>query len=205
MPNDSQQYITELKYYLKNVPNKERDEATNYYTEYLEDGNLSDYKKIVNNLGTPRQLARQITANYSISQDEKETNQTVAKHKSVNQNIKLIVTILLALASPVLLTAALGLLFFIVMAIFGISILLFFSLLSAGMLITMGITTIASKGLIAFAALGLGILIIGVIVTLIPLCYFIIRFIIQGLSALLKRIFKRNQLEKSTTRSDNNG
>ncbi|USS84677.1 DUF1700 domain-containing protein [Fructilactobacillus myrtifloralis] len=196
MPTDQEQYITELKYYLKNIPTKERDEAATYYLDYLKDGQLSNYKEIVANLGTPRQLARQIAANYSISEDEKQP-----KKGSVNHNVKLIITILAAIASPVLLGIAgfILLMLFIVVVVVGAF--LFTTLVVAGLAFWVGITTIASKGIVALNLIGASLLIFGVLIMIPPIVYFVIRFIIQIGANWTKKIYRYSQA-KLTNRKD---
>ncbi|USS88991.1 DUF1700 domain-containing protein [Fructilactobacillus cliffordii] len=189
MPTDQEQYITELKYYLKTMPQKERDDATTYYMEYLKDGDLVNYKDIVENLGTPRQLARQITANYTISEDEKQPK----KEGSVNHNVKLIVTILAAIASPALLGIAGFILLMLFIFVFTVGALLFAALFAAGLFIWLGVTTIFSKGIIALSILGLGLLILGVLLMIPPIVYFVVRFIIQIGANWIKKIYRYSQ------------
>ncbi|USS93336.1 DUF1700 domain-containing protein [Fructilactobacillus ixorae] len=196
MPTDQEQYITELKYYLKNIPTKERDEAATYYLDYLKDGQLSNYKEIVANLGTPRQLARQLAANYSISEDEKQPTKG-----SVNHNVKLIITILAALASPLLLGIAGLILLMLFIFVVTMAAFLFATLFATGLLIWVGVTTIASKGIIALSLLGLGLLILGVLLMIPPIVYFVIRFIIQIGANWTKKIYRYSQA-KLTNRKD---
>ncbi|USS88101.1 DUF1700 domain-containing protein [Fructilactobacillus hinvesii] len=200
MPTDQEQYITELKYYLKTMPTKERDDAISYYTEYLKDGDLEDYKDIVENLGTPRQLARQITANYTITEDEKQP-----KKGSVNHNVKLIVTILAAIASPVLLGIAGFILLMLFIFVFTVGALLFAALFVAGLFIWLGITTIFSKGVVALSILGAGLLILGVLLMIPPIVYFVVRFIIQIGADWTKKIYRYSQAKLSPRKDDSHG
>ncbi len=59
-------YIEEFRSLLGQLSQDERDEAVDFYTEYLQDGGYDSYDACVRELGTPHQLARKVLADYSI-------------------------------------------------------------------------------------------------------------------------------------------
>ncbi len=185
--SDDQIYIDQLKKNLKQLPIKEYDDAIQYYTEYLEDLNTSDYSEIVRRLGTPKKLARQLEANYLITEDDNQTKQS--KKKSINHNLKLIITILLALSSPILIIIAGSLLIAFSATVFGIGLAIIVTSFVGISLLVVGITGVMSKGIISLLVAGAGCIVIGVILTLTSAIYFIVKFIIQKMVIFFKFIY----------------
>ena len=59
-------YIAEFKSYLNQLSDSEYHEVVSFYTEYLQDGGFDTYEASVAELGSPKQLARKVLADYSI-------------------------------------------------------------------------------------------------------------------------------------------
>nr|WP_260166795.1 DUF1700 domain-containing protein [Leuconostoc mesenteroides] len=92
-------YLAELEQLLHQLHHSDKEEAMNFYREYVMDADLVTYEQCISELGTPKQLSRKILADYSIKADEKSTDDTTSKNP--RSNIKLIWWIGLALlASP---------------------------------------------------------------------------------------------------------
>lgn len=91
-------YIRELQSYLKKLEPIEQDEAIEFYREYILDGQFSDRKAIEKELGTPRQLARKIIAQNSLS-SEANANQTTSFPQKTKHDLKAIWRILGGLAA----------------------------------------------------------------------------------------------------------
>ncbi|MEB3365738.1 DUF1700 domain-containing protein [Lactobacillus sp. R2/2] len=72
-------YILQLKQYLIDLPNSDLKDVVQFYQEFLLDGNYHNEADIITELGTPKQLARKIMADYSVSVPEKK------KHKNIFQ------------------------------------------------------------------------------------------------------------------------
>ena len=90
------EYISELEHYLSDIPAKERQDVVEFYREFLLDGDFVRRSTIESELGTPKQLARKILADYSISDIPKDN-----QHET-NSNLKRIWYILMGLfAAPI--------------------------------------------------------------------------------------------------------
>lgn len=88
-------YLAELEQLLHQLHHSDKEEAMNFYREYVMDADLVTYEQCISELGTPKQLSRKILADYSIKADEKSTDDTTSKNP--RSNIKLIWWIGLAL------------------------------------------------------------------------------------------------------------
>ena len=66
--NAREQYIEQLKKYLKGLSQADRDDAIDFYSEYIDDAGLTTVKEIVDKLGTPEQLSTDIIAKTTGSQ-----------------------------------------------------------------------------------------------------------------------------------------
>ena len=64
--NERQKYINDLSIYLRQLADEERNDALEFYDEYIADAGLETRTAIEERLGTPRQLSHKILADYSI-------------------------------------------------------------------------------------------------------------------------------------------
>ena len=64
--NERQKYINDLSIYLRQLTDEERNDALEFYDEYIADAGLETRTAIEERLGTPRQLSHKILADYSI-------------------------------------------------------------------------------------------------------------------------------------------
>lgn len=95
-----EKYINDLNNNLLDLPHDERQDVIEFYQEFLFDGNFSSEKEIIKDLGTPKQLARMILADYSVSKDVPQPD--MHEKPSSKTNLKTIWLILLGiLAAPV--------------------------------------------------------------------------------------------------------
>lgn len=93
-------YILNLKRNLSVLPESELPDVVEFYQEFLLDSNFQSEQEIVAKLGTPKQLARKILADYAISDNSKEKEKMQAV--SPKSDLKTIWIILLGvLAAPV--------------------------------------------------------------------------------------------------------
>lgn len=54
------EYLNELRKYLKRVPQQDLEDALEYYEEYFEEAGVENEQKIIDELGTPKELAKKI-------------------------------------------------------------------------------------------------------------------------------------------------
>ena len=69
--NAREKYIAELATHLGPLSQADRDDALEFYDEYIADAQLSTVAAIEDKLGTAKQLSHQILADYSIKSNEK--------------------------------------------------------------------------------------------------------------------------------------
>lgn len=174
-------YIDEFEIYLHQLNDKEIQDVTEFYREYMIDANLQSSDAIINELGTPKHLARKVLADYSIKMSEENyqnvDNGQMTSNERFSKNLKMIGLVILALmASPVAIMIAVILipliLLFVGMAVFMV--LLFFFLVAMSVVggigaIFIGISVIFQSFWTTIFYVGAGLLILGVDFFLIPI------------------------------------
>ena len=65
-------YIQAIEKLLGQLTTAEQQDVVEYYREYLLDAGIETYQQAVDELGTPRSLARKVLADYSIRLSERE-------------------------------------------------------------------------------------------------------------------------------------
>lgn len=169
-------YIEEFRALLGQLSPEERDEAVDFYTEYLQDGGYDSYDDCIRELGTPHQLARKVLADYSIRTLETPTSAKSRKQQPKN-DVKTIWLIILALLStPVTIPLALGLagLIFAAIVVSGSLIVavlaIFFAIIVVGITgFVVGLGTLFSSFWTGIFYVGMGLMVIGVLIMLTPL------------------------------------
>jgi len=173
-------YIDEFKIYLHQLSEKEQQDVIEFYQEYMIDANLQNSDTIINELGTPKHLARKVLADYSIKMSEENyenvDNGQMTSNERFSKNLKMIGLVILALmASPVAILIAVILipliLLFFGLAIFCVLLFLFFVAMSVvgGIgAIFMGLAVIFQSFSTTVFYVGAGLLILGVDFFLIP-------------------------------------
>lgn len=105
-----EEYLKKLEKELHKLPQAERCEALEFYTEYLDDA--EDFAAAIEKLGTPKEVARSIMADKAVKYiDEKQENTSVRKGVSALWIVALAtlspIALLLALAFIILILAVL--------------------------------------------------------------------------------------------------
>ena len=96
------EFLSELKRCLRKLPYEEVDNAISYYSEYFDDAGPENERRVIEELGSPSELAAKIMADYAIKDME-------ASPKSARKGISAIWFIILAIfASPIALPIALA-------------------------------------------------------------------------------------------------
>lgn len=200
-------FIDELAEHLGQLSVEERQDAVEFYSEYLQDGNFTEYDDAVKELGTPKQLARKILADYSIKESDaaKDSNGQKKKPKSDVKTIWLI--ILALLSTPVTIPLAIGLVaagFGVIIGILGI-IFAFVMILGsliilAGIAIFAGITVLSAEVWTGIYYLGMGLAILGLFVVAVPIGKWLIDLLVHWTSVLSKWVYEKvvpkNRAEK---------
>lgn len=186
-------YLAELEQLLYQLRPSDKDEAMDFYREYLMDADLTTYQQCIDELGVPKQLSRKILADYSIKADETSTN--YLDNKNSRSNIRLIWWIALALlASPLALPVFIALVtgaavafalvvtLFVVIATFGITSLV---------LVIAGIGILLQSIWTGLYYIGGGLLILGIMLVVIPVTMSLLKWLIAKIAQLSKALYRR--------------
>lgn len=200
-------YLAEFKAFLGQLHSGEKGEVINFYQEYLQDGGFTSYEDCVRELGTPRQLARKILADYSIKATENPNPNTSTRQRSKG-DVKTIWLIILALFSSslmipiaivpiVFLLAGVAVSGAIVVSIIAILLAVIFS----GFLsLIVGIGTLFVNLFTGLFYLGIGLLVVGILTMLIPTFRKVIDGLIHRCALFAKstyhKIVPKNRAEK---------
>lgn len=181
-------YIDEFRIYLHQLDEKEQDDVIEFYREYMIDADLQTSDKIINELGTPKHLARKVLADYSIKMSEENyqniNNGQITSNERASRNLKMIGLVILALmASPVAIMIAI-ILIPLLLLVFGMVIfmvLLFLFLLAMSVVlgvgsIFVGLSVIFQSFATTIFFVGVGLLILGVDFFLIPIVIALIKW-----------------------------
>ena len=197
--NAREKYIQELEKYLVTLPAAERADAVDFYNEFIEDAHYDTREQIVAELGTPRQLSHQILADYSIKANEKDGG--AGKPASTKSSWRVFWLVLIAIVtSPItlvlsvvsfgLLIAALGVAIGIIVGLLGVIVGL---LVTAGAMLYLGFGLLVAAPMTGIFYLGIGLAVLGGFLIFIPLGYWIIRLLAQGIANLSKFLYQKLQ------------
>ncbi|ALB28148.1 DUF1700 domain-containing protein [Companilactobacillus heilongjiangensis] len=183
-------YIDEFEIYLHQLSDKEKQDVLEFYREYIIDANLQSSDAIINELGTPKHLARKVLADYSIKMSEENyqsvDNGQMTGNQRFSKNLKMIGLVILALmASPVAIMIAVILIPLIVLFLgLGVLFILLF-LFMVAMSVVGGIGAIFIGLSVMFQSFATTVFYVGVGLLILGVDFFIIPIII----ALLKWFF----------------
>ncbi|EEW53876.1 DUF1700 domain-containing protein [Limosilactobacillus antri] len=201
--NAREKYIQELGRYLNTLPAAERADAIDFYDEYIADAQYDTWEQITAELGTPRQLSHQILADYSIKANEQDRGAgKVASTKSSWRVFWLVliaivtspITLVLSIVALGILIAALGAVIGIILGLLGIIVGL---LVTAGAMLYLGVGLIAAAPMTGIFYLGLGLVVLGGFLIFIPVGYWIIRLLAQGIANLSKFLYQKLQQRRT--------
>lgn len=183
-------YIDEFEIYLHQLSDKEKQDVLEFYREYIIDANLQSSDAIINELGTPKHLARKVLADYSIKMSEENyqsvDNGQMTGNQRFSKNLKMIGLVILALmASPVAIMIAVILIPLVVLFLgLGVLFILLF-LFMVAMSVVGGIGAIFIGLSVMFQSFATTVFYVGVGLLILGVDFFIIPIII----ALLKWFF----------------
>lgn len=128
------EYIAELVQKLASMPEDERMSAISYYQEYFDEAGVENEQEVINHLGTPSQVARQILADFAVKE-------SVSKPESPKKGIWAIVLMVLAIfalpiAFPLALTA-------VILAFVAVLLVVIFIFVGFVLVVSFGISGIA--------------------------------------------------------------
>lgn len=197
--NERQKYINDLAVRLRALTDEERNDALDFYDEYIADADLTTRAAIEEKLGTPKQLSHKILADYSIKANDELTKE--GKPASTQSSWRVFWWVLVAIVTSPL--------------TFGVGIVLFALLLAAagvalGLIIGIGavvlsVATVAvvsiyagcgllfSTPFVGLVYLGIGLMLVGLFFVFLPLIYWFVRMIVQGIANFAKFLYAKVQ------------
>ena len=204
-------YISELEQNLVDLPAKDREDVVEFYREFLLDGDFVRRSTIEAELGTPKQLAINIMADYSTKEDS-----APAKPETPKSNLKASWYILLGIcAAPIgipLILAILFVIFFLLAVFFG----LFFALVAFlfKFFVGGGLNFLKSLSLLftsdwptGYVYLGKSLICIGVILLLMPFIIKLGKILIAKCTQIIrnlgKNLLKKNYFQTSSEKNTN--
>ncbi|AKP64239.1 hypothetical protein FC99_GL000466 [Levilactobacillus koreensis JCM 16448] len=164
-------YIQAVQKLLGQLTTAEQQDVIEYYQEYLMDAGIETYEQAVDELGTPRSLARKVLADYSIRSSSQESQSIKSRSdiQATKNNVKTVWLIILALLStpvtiPILIligalfVAFAAVIFGLVVAAFAV----FLSIIAVGVLgVVLGVTTFFQAPWTGVFYLGMGLAALG--------------------------------------------
>ena len=188
------EYIAKLTKYLRKLPQKDYEEALEYFMEYFEEAGPENEAQVIAELGTPKEAAHEVISRLL---DEK-----IVEDKSSlrNKTTILWIAILAVLASPVALPILLFFLAMIVtllMIIFAVivtALALTFALLISGVYTFFTSFSLLSVSLAStlFGG-GLGLLMFGGALLLLLISFEICKLIVKLITLLIKWLIKKGR------------
>ena len=184
--NERQKYINDLAVNLSQLTDEERNDALEFYDEYIADAGLDTRTAIEEKLGTPRQLSHKILADYSIKANNEavKDGHPASPHSSWRVFWWVLVAIITSPLTFGLGIALLGLL----LAVGGVAI----GLIVGAVGVALGIAAAAVVSLY----IGVGLTLVGSFLVCLPLCYWFIRIVIQGIANFAKFIYAKVQARR---------
>ncbi|MEW4354792.1 DUF1700 domain-containing protein [Streptococcus pneumoniae] len=193
------EYLTQLKKYLKKLPQKDYEEAIDYFTEYFDEVGPENEERAIEELGTPKEAAHDVLRDLlkeKVNSDEPEQRKHI-----------LLIGILALFAAPVAIPVAIGIAASIIGLLLGIlavaftlcftiCLLSFTTFLIGASLIWESFTVLLATSSNAFAlGFGLGLFAIGASLLTFLAAFYIIKGtkwtllkVIQGISQRRRKV-----------------
>ena len=156
------EFIKELSTRLKYIPAEDREDAISYYTEYIEDMNLSEDEDVTKNIGQPKDVAKAILSDVKDKHISQQKESKSAKGTAMVVWLVILGLLSAPLSIPIGIVA-LALAFALVVTVAAIILSLFAAaaaLLFGGIVALLAVFSVGSfgQGLFCF---GIGLLTIG--------------------------------------------
>lgn len=204
---DKEKYINELAAALSSLDQNDRQDALEFYDEYISDAQLETWQDMETELGSPKQLSRKILADNSLKNNEGSDKRQPASAKSSWKKFWLIIAAIVS--SP--LTFSLGVLAFVAIivlmaaaiAALGIIVGLIAAILSllviAAVSLYAGIGLLAASTFVGLFYIGLSLSLLGLFMVVVPLGYWLTRVICQAVVSLAKFIYRKIQARRKAS------
>ena len=188
------EYIAKLTKYLRKLPQKDYEEALEYFMEYFEEAGPENEAQVIAELGTPKEAAHEVISRLL---DEKIIEE---KSSLRNKTTILWIAILAVLASPVALPillfflAMIMTLLMIIFAVIVTALALTFTLLISGVYTFFTSFSLLSVSLAStlFGG-GLGLMMLGGALLLLLISFEICKLIVKLITLLIKWLIKKGR------------
>lgn len=207
-----QEYMEQLKKYLKRLPKEDYENAIEYFSEYFDEAGLQKEQQVMKELGEPKEAARELLLN--LLQESVENNQDIVEEKAAVQPEAasggkkrspgkiILLAILVLCASPVSLALLVGVLA-VLLAVVITATAVIFSLgitsiaATAGGIVTVGFgaTLVLKSAAAACMMIGGGFLMAGIGILAGVLTIYICKWCANGIGRLVNR-FVRKKVRK---------
>ncbi|MBO4421670.1 MAG: DUF1700 domain-containing protein [Lachnospiraceae bacterium] len=195
---DKQTFLQELDYRLRHMPEEDKLDAIEYYSEYIDDLNLPPDSDICIHLGSPKEVARQIIADTT----EKKIDEQQEKNTTKGFGSILWLVILGIFASPIALPLAIAAIALIFAGVVTIGSIIFafgvsgFACVISGILIT--IVSLTAAGLAQkFIVLGCGLFVIGLGIMFLLGTAALARALVSLISSIIKKRLLKKKAGKA--------
>lgn len=179
--NACEKYIQELQQHLSSLPQADRQDALEFYKEYIEDAGYQDWDEIIQKLGTPKELSQEIIAKTTTTPNQEPLDQ------QDNKRVRFVLfTILAIILVLVLVPTILGILSGIIAAIA--------TLVGSGLTVfALAGSTLTSDVWAGVFYLGIGIALVGVLLIAIFIIAWLGKWLVRGINKLITLF--RNQVK----------
>jgi uncharacterized membrane protein len=148
--------IKKLSYYLRKLPKVERQEAISYYREYFQEAGEENESRVIEELGSPQELAKKITIDCVEKQFEEETKDA-KQGKSLSKVWIVLLAICALPVSPVILSVVI-----VIFVLMGVILLTIGVMIFTGAVVAIaGIPTTLMGIILLFSHLGNGMILTG--------------------------------------------
>lgn len=185
------EYLAELRHYLRKLPAEDFENAMAYFTEYFEDAGVENEAQAIRDLGTPKEAAAELLQN--LLHEDGDT-----RHHDTARTLK--IAIIAMLLSPIgwlgiviggaMLTAAASVIVAIVVSVVACDAALFYS---GGSLMIFGIDMLGRSLPAAGVVCGSGIFSLGAALLIFSAGLALCRAIIHGVSLLIGRLSRKGR------------
>lgn len=192
-----EQYLRELKRYLRRLPKEEYEDAMDYFTECFDEAGVEGEQELIRELGTPKEAAGEIFGN--LLEKEVGKQELVVKEKENSSIWKgVLIAILAICAAPIgipLLIVVLAFIFVGICLVGALALcavcLVIAGVLAGGKLFLRGIVAIPFSIPGAFMLVGTGVAIIGIGIIAVAISILLCRWIARGFMWLTGKFLKR--------------
>lgn len=207
-------YMQEFKSYLNQLSDHEFSEVVDFYMEYLQDGGFETYEACVAELGTPKQLARKVLADYSIrlldAPEKEKTTMRSRVQQSTTQVHTIWLIVLAILSTPLTIPlgiAVLATLFAVFVAgaaiVFSIVVTIIALLFAAVVVLGIGIAIIGQSLSTGLFYIGGAIASLGLFLICVPVINWFIRGVIHATLSFSQWLYsKLNRKNRAEERRD---